>query len=585
MATPRPSISSSSIALAPAQPQAQPPAPGQAPASTEAAVPAAGAAADADAGTGAGTDAGTGTGAAGRHYALVLRAWESTNTERTIKDVLAAVADVLVPVVPFVGIGIIAFDAPGSLPYALHHVERGALDPTQAAMKGTAILAANASARPIVPYEGSAFEDALNAGRPHTCNDLMGNATWLQHEFRLSVAGMQAYAALPLMVQGRRIGNAFFGRASRDPFTPEQVQILADVSRAMSVAVANAIANEEVRRLRDQVEAENLALRAQLAQPPSFGDIVGDSPALRRVLDAVEQVAPTPATVLITGETGTGKEMIVRALHRLSTRSRAPLVKVNCAAIPETLVAAELFGHERGAFTGATERRKGRFEQAHGGTLFLDEIGELPPDVQVMLLRVLQEREFERLGGQQTVRVDVRIVAATNRDLAEAVRAGQFRSDLFYRLNVFPIHLPPLRERPEDIARLTAHFAEKHGQRLGRPIDRIDRRTLRMLQAYAWPGNVRELENAIERAVILAQHGTLRVDRDALCSGAPPAADITDDLRTHEREAIENALRASGGRISGTDGAAARLSLPPSTLEFRIKRLGIDKFRFRRPAQ
>ena len=260
---------------------------------------------------------------------------------------------------------------------------------------------------------------------------------------------------------------------------------------------------------------------------------------------------------------------------------KAALVQFNCAAIPETLLASELFGHERGAFTGAVERRKGRFEQAHGGTLFLDEIGELPPELQVMLLRVLQERQFERLGGSQPLRVNVRILAATNRNLAEDVRTGRFRSDLFYRLNVFPVRLPPLRERPEDISLLAAHFCQKHGERFGRPISRIDRRTMKMLETYHWPGNVRELENVIERAVILSRQGTLRVESEEL-PVANGAVKLDESLQVQEREKIKIALRAASGRISGANGAARVLGLPPSTLELRIKRLGIDKFSFRK---
>jgi formate hydrogenlyase transcriptional activator len=359
------------------------------------------------------------------------------------------------------------------------------------------------------------------------------------------------------------------------------MKILVDVSRAIAVAVANALANDEIARLRDQLEAENVALRDQLNRITKFEEIVGDSPSLRRALESVEQVAATDATVLISGETGTGKELIARAIHQRSHRSKGPLVKFNCAAIPETLLASELFGHERGAFTGAIERRKGRFEQAQGGTLFLDEIGELPPELQVMLLRVLQEREFERLGGDDTIHVDVRIVAATNRDLMEDVRAGRFRSDLYYRLNVFPLRLPPLRERPEDIPLLAAHFAAKHGERFGRPINRIDRRSMKLLEGGAWPGNVRELENVIERAIILSRDGVLRVERDAL-PHANLLGNMDERLRAQEREAIETALRASRGRISGPNGAARALGLAPSTLDLRIKSLGIDKFQYRR---
>ncbi|HEX4379998.1 MAG TPA: sigma-54 dependent transcriptional regulator, partial [Candidatus Acidoferrum sp.] len=280
-------------------------------------------------------------------------------------------------------------------------------------------------------------------------------------------------------------------------------------------------------------------------------------------------------------------ELIARAIHRRSERARGPLIKVNCAAIPDTLLASELFGHERGAFSGATERRKGRFEQAHGGTLFLDEIGELPQEMQVLLLRVLQEREFERLGGSHTLQVDVRLVAATNRDLAEEVRAGRFRSDLYYRLNVFPVRVPALRERRADIPPLVAHFAEKYGERFGRPISSIDRKTLDLLQAHNWPGNVRELENTIERAVILSRNGVLSIEpemlRDSSTSASAGATQdtIDDDAEHAERTAIENALKISRGKISGPKGAAKKIGIPASTLEFRIKKLGINKFHFR----
>jgi formate hydrogenlyase transcriptional activator len=403
---------------------------------------------------------------------------------------------------------------------------------------------------------------------------------WFPHEFKLNSAGVRSYASVPLKVRGQDIGVIVFTRREPVVFSPAQLSILTDVAYPIAVAVANAIAWEEIQSLRDQLQEENVALRSQLAEVKKFDEIIGDALAMRRVLEAVEQVAVTDATVLITGETGTGKELIARAIHNLSPRASKPLVKVNCAAIPETLLASELFGHERGSYTGATEQRKGRFEMADGGTLFLDEIGELPPETQVMLLRVLQEREFERLGGSKTVRVNVRVVAATNRNLAEAVRAGHFRSDLYYRLNVFPVRVPPLRERPEDVPLLAAHFADKHAARFGRAIAQIDRRTLRLLESYHWPGNVRELENIIERAVILARNGSLQIDSDFL----PDAAVMTDratQLESQEREMIEAALRTARGRISGPNGAARRLGMAASTLEFRIRKFGIDKFQFR----
>ena len=396
----------------------------------------------------------------------------------------------------------------------------------------------------------------------------------------MAVAGLRAYCSIPLRVRGELIGVATFSRTEPMAFTSAEVAVLNDFSQPIAVAVANALANEKIERLREQLEEENIALRAQLGDAPWFEDIVGSSAALRRVLEAVEQVAGTDTTVFLTGETGTGKGLIARAIHRRSPRAHGPLVRFNSGAVPETLLASELFGHERGAFTGAISRRKGRFEQAHGGVLFLDEIGELPLAMQTMLLGVLQEREFERLGSSQVVKVNVRMIVATNRELSADVNSGRFRSDLFYRLNVFPIHVPPLRERLDDIPLLVARFASKHGERLGRPITRIERTAIRILQNYHWPGNVRELGNVIERAVVLSNRGRLHVE-PSLLSSAIPVDELDPRMNTHERELIESALRVSRGRISGPKGAAMRLGLPASTLDFRIKKLGIDKFRFR----
>jgi formate hydrogenlyase transcriptional activator len=409
---------------------------------------------------------------------------------------------------------------------------------------------------------------------------LLQKDAWFPHEFRLASAGLRAYAAIPLTVRGTSVGLAAFTRRAAQAFSGDELELLAEVSRPIGVAAANALANEEIRNLQDQLEAENIALRSQLGQARGFDEIIGDAPALRAVLEAVEQVAATDATVLISGETGTGKELVARAIHNLSARTEAPFVTVNCAAIPASLIASELFGHERGAFTGATDRHKGRFEQAHGGTLFLDEIGDLPIEIQVTLLRVLQEREFERLGGERSIGVDVHLITATNRDLAQEVQAGRFRSDLFYRLSVFPIRMPALRERREDIAPLVAHFAAKYGARFSRVITRIDRRSMKALESHAWPGNVRELENIIERAVILSRNGVLRVDLDEL-PGSSAIGNMPADLLAREREAIQSALHNSNGRVSGPRGAAAHLGIPASTLESRIKRLGIDKFEYR----
>jgi formate hydrogenlyase transcriptional activator len=316
-----------------------------------------------------------------------------------------------------------------------------------------------------------------------------------------------------------------------------------------------------------------------------FEEIVGSSEALRTVLRHVAQVAPTEATVLILGETGTGKELIARAIHKRSPRATRAFIQVNCAAIPSALLASELFGHEKGAFTGALQRRLGRFEAAQGGTIFLDEIGDLPAETQIALLRVLQEREFECLGSNQPIAVDVRVLAATNRDLPAAVAAGTFRQDLFYRLNVFPLQLPALRERVEDIPLLVGYLIERYATRAGKKIRTINKRTLELLQAYDWPGNIRELQNVIERAVILCESDTFAVEEPWLQRQAPPRPGLGVPLvvarAEHERALIEAALAECRGRVSGSTGAAAKLGLPRQTLESKIKALGIPLQRFK----
>jgi PAS domain S-box-containing protein len=359
--------------------------------------------------------------------------------------------------------------------------------------------------------------------------------------------------------------------------TTEQVQ-----SR---IALENALT--EVKLLRDQLYRENLALRDEVDRVSMFEEILGTSQALRAVVSRAVKVAPTGSSVLITGETGTGKELIARAIHKRSTRSQRAFVSVNCAALAPSLISSELFGHEKGAFTGATQRKLGRFELANGGTIFLDEIGELPADVQVALLRVLQEREFERVGGTQSIRVDVRVVAATNRDLEAAMADGTFRADLFYRLNVFPIQVPPLRERKDDILTLLEYFVQRFGRKLGKSISKIDKRTVELFRSYDWPGNVRELQNVVERSVIISPDDVFCVDEAWLCTDTakkrlghcvPEPANSDWD---RERQTIEAALEESGGRVYGANGAAATLQIPPSTLDSRIKKLQIRKRDFK----
>ena len=335
----------------------------------------------------------------------------------------------------------------------------------------------------------------------------------------------------------------------------------------------------------DRTRNENVALREDIVRSSMFEEIVGSCEPLRRVLVQVSKVAPTDSTVLVLGETGTGKELIARAIHNRSKRSNRAFIRVNCAAIPQSLIASELFGHEKGSFTGATQRRLGRFESADGGTIFLDEVGDLPPETQVALLRVLQEREFERVGGTQSVSVDVRVIAATNRDLTSAVAEGEFRQDLFYRLNVFPIRLPALRERISDISLLVGYLIDRYAKTLGKKIRNIDKKTIELFHSYDWPGNIRELQNVVERAVILCEGETFFVDETWLTHVTPKLAATTAplvaDLVEHEREILEAALRESEGVVGGPTGAAVKLGIPRQTLESKIRRLGINRLRFK----
>ncbi len=328
------------------------------------------------------------------------------------------------------------------------------------------------------------------------------------------------------------------------------------------------------------LDEEDIAL-SEFVSTSMFEDIVGSSDAIGRVTDQILKVAPFDATVLITGESGTGKELVARAIHRKSNRSRLPLICMNCAATPPSLIAAELFGHEKGAFTDAIQRRAGRFELANHGTIFLDEVGEMPIEAQCLLLRVLQERELERVGGSRTIPVDVRVIAATNCDLSTATGSGKFRLDLFYRLNVFPIHVPPLRERPEDILLLAKYFIERYAAKEGKTIRRVEKRTAELLKSYHWPGNIRELQNVVERALILCDSDTFFVEQAWLQAEAAPPAGLQPSLINQERELIEAALAETRGRISGSEGAARKLGVPRTTLEYKIKSLHIDKYRFR----
>ena len=342
---------------------------------------------------------------------------------------------------------------------------------------------------------------------------------------------------------------------------------------------------EALKQAEERAQNENLALREEVDKASMFEEIVGNSPSLRAVLTRVAKVAPTESTILIAGATGTGKELIARAIHKRSLRSSRPFVSVNCAAIPQSLIASELFGHEKGAFTGASQRRLGRFEMAEGGTLFLDEVGELPNETQIALLRVLQERQFERVGGSRPIRADVRVISASNRDLKAAMANGAFRSDLFYRLNVFPIEIPPLRERTDDIPILVEYFIDRYATEAGKKIRYVSKESMELLQSYPWPGNVRELQNVIERSVILCETETFSVDESWLSHDTdqtvPASQPLVQMLATQEKALIETALAETRGQVSGPTGAAAKLSMRPSTLESKIRTLKINKHRFK----
>ena len=343
---------------------------------------------------------------------------------------------------------------------------------------------------------------------------------------------------------------------------------------------------EDRKQAEDTLHRENVALREEIDNASMFEEIVGASPALQKVLSRISKVAPCNSTVLITGETGTGKELVARAIHRRSDRSSRAFVSVNCAAIPRELIASELFGHEKGAFTGASQQRMGRFELANGGTLFLDEVGELPPETQIALLRVLQEHEFERVGGTRPIRADVRVIGATNRDLQAAISAGSFRGDLFYRLHVFPIEIPPLRERREDISLLVEYFIDRYARKAGKHITSVKKQTLQVLQSYPWPGNIRELQNVIERSVILCETATFSVDESWLSQQPVKKRSggrfyLSEKLAAEEKEIIEGALRECRGRVFGPSGAATKLGIARSTLESKIHSLKINKKRFK----
>jgi formate hydrogenlyase transcriptional activator len=430
----------------------------------------------------------------------------------------------------------------------------------------------------LLPIAGSPLGRVFQTGKPL----LQGRpdpAELAPEVYRVAAGeGFASGCTLPLISRNRILGVLSLGRRQENAFTQEDVDFLAQVASQVAIAVENALAYGQIADLKDQLAQEKLYLEDEIRSELNFEDIVGKSAELRRVLQQVETVAPTDATVLIYGETGTGKELIARAIHQLSPRHPNAFVKLNCAAIPSGLIESELFGHEKGAFTGAITQRIGRFELAHRGTVFLDEIGEIPLELQPKLLRVLQDREFERLGSSRTLRTDARLIAATNSDLSALVDEQRFRADLFYRLNVFPVHVPPLRKRPEDIPLLVRHFAQQFARRLRKTIETIPSDTMQELILYPWPGNIRELQNIIERAVILSPGPVLQVPLGDL---KPPAMGASpknrDTLEEAERKHILSVLAETNWVLGGPNGAAVRLGMKRSTLQFRMHKLGISR--------
>jgi formate hydrogenlyase transcriptional activator len=429
----------------------------------------------------------------------------------------------------------------------------------------------------LIPIDGSLSGKAFLTGNPFvgTSADLSPEFFESTEQFAAATQEMKSTCAVPLISRNRTLGVLGLGRSQENAFGKGDLAFLAQVANQMAIAVENALAYREIADLKDKLSQEKLYLEDEIRGESDFEGIVGQSSALRHVLQLVETVAPSDSTVLLLGETGTGKELIARAIHDRSRRKDRTLVRLNCAAIPTGLLESELFGHEKGSFTGAISQKIGRLELADQGTLFLDEVGDIPIEIQPKLLRALQEREFERLGSTRTKKVDVRLVAATNRDLERMIEDREFRSDLYYRLNVFPIRIPPLRQRPEDIPLLVRYFTGKYSRRMGKDIQTVPALAMKRLVQWHWPGNIRELENIIERSVILTRGTALHVPLEELTQGpkAPPADGTREGS---ERDEIIRVLRATNGRVAGESGAAQRLGIHRTTLISRMKKLGID---------
>jgi formate hydrogenlyase transcriptional activator len=427
----------------------------------------------------------------------------------------------------------------------------------------------------LVPIDGTMPGESFKSGKPIVVNRLDSSQMSPEMYRKATGEGLNSFCDIPLMGRNRLLGVLAVAKREEDAFGRDEIAFLTQVANQVAIGVENALAYSEIAELKDRLAQEKLYLEDELRGEMDFEGIVGQSSALRHVLNLVETVAPSDSTVLMLGETGTGKELIARAIHDRSRRKDRTFVKLNCAAIPTGLLESELFGHERGAFTGAISQKIGRLELADHGTLFLDEVGDIPIEIQPKLLRALQEREFERLGSTRTQKVDVRLVAATNRDLEKMIANREFRSDLYYRLNVFPIRIPPLRERPEDIPLLVRYFAQKYGRQMEKQIESIPVAVMRQLAAWDWPGNIRELENFIERSVILTRGPALEVPIAELGSNGNGVA-LRAEPRNGERDQIVRILKETNGRVAGPQGAAARMGLKRTTLISRMKKFGID---------
>jgi formate hydrogenlyase transcriptional activator len=476
-------------------------------------------------------------------YKFLLQISNAINTSFSIDEIFKTVVQSIRTFFVFDRASIVLVDESGKV------LRFFALEPEQRDILGR---------NEVIPVEGSAIGWVVRNGRVRTCSDLSLKQEYYEEKLLLKT-GVRSYILVPLIFRGKVIGT--FNLASRNvhQYDTDDIRFLEQIAEQITVAVGSAKAYTEIARLKDALAEENIYLRDEIRLVHPFHEIVGRSQSIQRVLQDVERVAKTDTTVLLRGETGTGKELIARAIHSLSPRNTKSLIKVNCSALSESLIASELFGHEKGAFTGADRRKPGRFELANGGTIFLDEIGEIPPEIQVKILRVLQEKEIERVGGTETIKVNVRVIASTNRDLETAIASGDFRDDLYYRLNVFPIVLPPLREHKEDIEPLTEHFVKKYAKQMNKQITRIGQKTLQIFLRYHWPGKL-----------LFTRAGTVR---ETLPSTIPSSFD--DGVR----ELITRALDVTSWKIYGEDGAAKMLKMKPTTLQAKMKKLGI-----RRPA-